>query len=361
MIKSWLNRFFKTKPSPSLNSISFDTSHYRNGGDINGARIWITPEGDGISLDVFTDPPPFPMPLGSKAEMRDYYDRRFAKHGIHVIEVDVVIIDDVRCIWSLLKIPQKPTGMIYLASITIPFCTYSFVLKLQCKERGTTGGREVALFMRGRIDGSLSLGEDGKVVGDWNPDDHRYDSDFPDHPVSRARREFALIQPTIKIDPRIKAEANFELFTTPTPAETTVDKDGGYSIDYPGPIKRKDEESPTATRGTIISHSSITTIGKAAFRCAYSDYTQTAPPTYQKSINAAAHRTKGNIRYQVPYKLENVEGVECVIDAPKLGLVIRSRIYLVGKRQFQIIYVGPPGTESRKAAIDFLNSFHLLP
>jgi len=36
-------------------------------------------------------------------------------------------------------------------------------------------------------------------------------------------------------------------------------------------------------------------------------------------------------------------------------------LFLVGNRLFQVVYGGPPGSENTKGALDFLNSFKLLP
>jgi len=44
-------------------------------------------------------------------------------------------------------------------------------------------------------------GDDAVMIAtDWNPDDERYDSTFPDHPVSRVRRILSELTASLQID-----------------------------------------------------------------------------------------------------------------------------------------------------------------
>jgi len=86
-----------------------------------------------------------------------------------------------------------------------------FIIKMQCDERGITGIREAALLLTAQQEGKVTITPDGKVAGDWNPDDQRHDEKFPDHPVSRLRREFGSIKETLRIHDTIKHEKRFDL------------------------------------------------------------------------------------------------------------------------------------------------------
>lgn len=105
--------------------------------------------------------------------------------------------------------------MTYMGSLLIPFAAFWFIIKMQCDERGITGIRETALLLTAQQEGKVTITADDKLAGDWIPDDQRYDEKFPDHPVSRLRREFGRIRETLKIHHAFKNEKRFDL---PTPA-----------------------------------------------------------------------------------------------------------------------------------------------
>lgn len=203
------SRFFSRKPpKSSLDAITFDASRYTVGREVDGCRTWFTPEGDGLGLYFFPTVPDLPRRVESAAALREFYLARYGGQALRVVEAEWIAIEGVRSVWTLMKVPQKPTGMTYLASITLPFAEFSFVLKLQCAEHGITGMREAALAMKAADEGRVTLGPDG-IVGEWDPDAPAHDADFPGHPVSRARREFALLQPTVRIDAPTRAQKRF--------------------------------------------------------------------------------------------------------------------------------------------------------
>ena len=75
--------------------------------------------------------------------------------GLGVIEIDTGQIDGCTAIRTILKAPQQPHGMTCVGAITLPFRDFSFVIKAQCAEHGTTGVREAvtldAMLGSGRI------------------------------------------------------------------------------------------------------------------------------------------------------------------------------------------------------------------
>lgn len=202
-------RFFSPKPKASLDSVTFDSSRYNRGEEFDDCRTWFTPEGDGLGLFRFLKEPDLPKHVNSAKELREFYLSRYSGHELRVVEVDLMFIDGVRSVWSVFKVPQQPHGLTYLASITIPFSSLSFVLKMQCQEHGPTGLREAAIFMKAQEEGRVTISPDSDIVGDWNPDDAAYDDQFPEHPVSRARREFARLRSTLRIADQVRKQKPF--------------------------------------------------------------------------------------------------------------------------------------------------------
>ncbi len=173
-------------------------------------RAWSTPDGDGLGLYFFPIPPDLPRGPLSLEELREFYGDQLGGGG-KIVEVGLPRLVSTTCVWVLLKVPQRPSGMTYVGSLTVPFAKFSFVIKLQCEERGPTGMREAVLLNQGMANGTVDFGDDGQIVGDWSPDDPKHDARFVDHPVSRLRREFALIQSTLELHPSIENEPRFSL------------------------------------------------------------------------------------------------------------------------------------------------------
>jgi hypothetical protein len=52
--------------------------------------------------------------------------------------------------------------MTYVGSLTIPFLDFSFVIKVQCEEKGATGIREAVLLDRRLESGEMPSPSDGR-------------------------------------------------------------------------------------------------------------------------------------------------------------------------------------------------------
>ncbi len=200
-------RFFSGKAKVSLDDVVLDAQRYRHLKDGEGFRLWITPEGDGIELEYFAQKPPFPKQPEAAAEyLRGRYG---AIPGATLGEVTFVDVDGLRSIWVLMKLPQKPHGTTYVATVHLPFADFSYNLKLQCVERPPTGLREAAVFIKAQQEGRVSRGPDGRMVGELNFDDAAHDAAFPMHPVSRVRREFGELRARLKFSELLKKQEPF--------------------------------------------------------------------------------------------------------------------------------------------------------
>jgi len=180
--------------------------------------VWRSPEGDGLAIHFFDRPPDLPKGRKTKASFIIGYERLARSAGAQIVEIDVCLLSGHRAVWVIVKTPQEPSGMTYVASFTIPFRKCSWVIKAQCEEWGTTGMREAVLLDERLRDGSVKvpLAPSSFLDGDWNPDDSRYDERFPDHPVSRARRNAGRIREQVRIDPEVSKLKPFQM---PHPGE----------------------------------------------------------------------------------------------------------------------------------------------
>jgi hypothetical protein len=99
----------------------------------------------------------------------------------------------------------------------LPFRDFSFVLKAQSEEYGTTGIREAVVldehFRAGR-DPEEAFADVYDVKLKTQPlrnisEDEKYDAKFPQHPLSRARRLMRHLVSTLVVGPEVKAATPF--------------------------------------------------------------------------------------------------------------------------------------------------------
>jgi hypothetical protein len=163
-----------------------------------------------LSLNFFNQKPDLPTAKNVDV-LRKFYRDQLVVHNGGLIEVDLIDLDKHSAIKTIFKIPQKPTGMTYLASLTIPFKTCSYVVKIQAVEVGTTGMRDTLITNKLLAEGKLSLGIDSfegwfldpydSSIKEGTPmnlsEDRVYDSMFPEHPLSQVRNLLAQIKSQI--------------------------------------------------------------------------------------------------------------------------------------------------------------------
>jgi hypothetical protein len=154
--------------------------------------------------------------------------------GLGVIEIDTLEINECLVIRTIFKAPQEPSGMSYWGSIMLPFRDFSYVVKVHCREDSiTTGLRETVVFEEMLKSGQIKVraGKSGKAITQdtiegWAEDPYddaikiplmrnlaeaeAYDTQFPNHPLTRLRRILRRIVETMSIDDRLKHEPKFE-------------------------------------------------------------------------------------------------------------------------------------------------------
>lgn len=202
--------FFRRKQA-TLNSLSIPNFDWELVKHDNHIKQWINPtQTIGLSINFFDQKPDLPTAKGVSVLRRFYRDQIVTQNG-GLIEVDFVELKKHQAIRTIFKVPQDPTGMTYLAGLTIPFKKCSYVIKIQAVEVGTTGMRETLITDQLFKEGKITLGEngfEGWFSDPYDPsfdqgiqmnfsEDSTYDSMFPDHPLSQARMLLAQIESEI--------------------------------------------------------------------------------------------------------------------------------------------------------------------
>ena len=210
----------------ALDSISFGTEEYSLQGDRDGVRVWHTPAGDGLGLFYYDIPPDIEAALASLEEVRSFYRRSAEDAGLGILEIELVSVDRCAAIRTLFKAAQEPTGRTYLGAITLPFRDFSYVLKVQCVEAGTTGIRDAVITMKLMESGEVEIDPDEPMMVGWledpydrslrgpmtrNKSEHpQYDEHFPDHPLSRARVVLDHLEKTLQVAEEVRSRPPFE-------------------------------------------------------------------------------------------------------------------------------------------------------
>jgi hypothetical protein len=161
-------------------------------------RRWRNSAGDQFSVDFFAVAPDLPAPLEDIDPLRRLYRQMLGDVG-GLVEVEAMALAGLPVVRAIFKVPQSPSGMTYLGALTIPFRDCSFVLKWQCREQGTTGIRDAAVFAvisppfdeetgrpQGWAEDPYERSHRGQGLRNRS-DDEAWDPQFPAHPLSRLR------------------------------------------------------------------------------------------------------------------------------------------------------------------------------
>jgi hypothetical protein len=210
----------------SLDSVTFDANGLVPQGDDGNRRLWLTGDGNPVTLYYFSKPSPMsasPQNLDRwRAEMRESSIRRKGA----IIEVELRTLDGCAAIHDIAKVPQTPFGMGYLGCVTLPFRDFGYMVAVACRERGITGMRDTAIFAELIRKGEVKLGDGSDHPVGWmqdpydpsvatppgrnRSDDERYDARFPDHPLSRVRQLLRQIESMLSLSDEAKGEAPAE-------------------------------------------------------------------------------------------------------------------------------------------------------
>ncbi|MFI6869738.1 hypothetical protein [Nocardia sp. NPDC050406] len=187
--------------------ISFDTSGLQQ----QDANRWVNPATrDMVSVQYFDLAPDLPAALEDLDTLRQRLAQHRADTGC-LIEAFVVGVDGQPALLRMEKmpLPDQPTGLIFAASLVVPKQQCSATLTLLCPEAGPTGMREAMLaaqigFQNMYPPHPYAPGLQGKLP--YNAaDDIRWDAQFPEHPLTRARQWIARTVPGMRLDPGFAA------------------------------------------------------------------------------------------------------------------------------------------------------------
>lgn len=197
-----LNLFNKKEPEVTINSISVPDFGWNKVEENDSRIVWVNPQENAlILLNFFNLQPDIPT-VKDLDFLKDFYRSSISEANGGVVEVSLLTVHNIPSVKTIFKIPQPESGMTYIASVTIPFENCSFIIKIQAAEVGTTGIRDTVVLNEMLMSGEVTLGED--CLENWfedpyNPnfrngtlmnksEQEKYDVEFPQHPLSVARK-----------------------------------------------------------------------------------------------------------------------------------------------------------------------------
>lgn len=209
--------FFKKKVT--IDSISIPELGWPKEKEGN-AVFWVNPDETlAVSINFFDQAPDIPT-IKDVNELRAFYRDLIISVNGGLVEVEVFKRKQFDIVRTIFKIPKPVSGMLYVGSLTIPFGTCSFVLKVQAVEAGPTGMREAFIVDRFLKDGSFN--EDTWSADPYDneitagnlmnkSEDQKYDVDFPDHPLTQVRNLLNQLEQDFTWESALEKLPRFEL------------------------------------------------------------------------------------------------------------------------------------------------------
>ncbi|WP_196891463.1 hypothetical protein [Aureivirga marina] len=218
-----LNLFNRKKIQ--IDTISFPTFEFTSENNQPDYKSWLSEDNPmRLSINFFEMQPDIPT-INDVQELRNFYREQIIEANGGIIEVEIVDLKGFKAIKTIFKFPMEPSGIMYLGSYTIPFKRYSFVIKIQANEAGITGMRDATIMNNLLAENKTS--NDEFIPKNWLNDpydknckkgtmmnlseDQKYDSDFPNHPLSLTRKMLKKIAEEIKFDSKLENIGKFNI------------------------------------------------------------------------------------------------------------------------------------------------------
>lgn len=201
------------RKKPTIDAIQFPTFDWELVEQSKEAKRWMHPEQTQVlTVNFFATAPDLPSIQNIDA-LRQFFRKQVASANGGIIQIDAQQISGCTAIKTIFKFPQEPSGMTYLGSLVFPFKKYSYVVKIQAIEVGTTGMRESLILNKLMQAGAINMGENG--FEGWSNDPYladveagnlmnlaeaeAYDDQFATHPLSQVREGLSIIEKQLKL------------------------------------------------------------------------------------------------------------------------------------------------------------------
>lgn len=140
----------------------------------------------------------FAMPYDNLQEVIDSIHNQLADNQGLIEVKGGLTSDNKKYAYTIVKNLTKETGTNYLVTMHIDEENTTSFIQAQCGELGTTGVRDTKVLAKLKKDGTIKEGLDGWAKDPYDAnytkgalmnlsEDEKYDEEFPNHPLSKAR------------------------------------------------------------------------------------------------------------------------------------------------------------------------------
>lgn len=199
---------------PTVDEVQFDTTGWTQREAIENRAVWTNAMGDVLTKRLISGPPKMPGVFRTQ-EVASYYRQQIAATGGALLSADLLHVKGTSVSRMLFKTPHTEGLLGYVGSLTLAYRDFSYSIRMQALERPGDGDR--ALHAKAFLEMSYPSGTDlrslwfGEAVPDGDTvlrrcqaDDEVWDVEFPQHPLSRIRIEFARLLPTLQFSRDVK-------------------------------------------------------------------------------------------------------------------------------------------------------------
>ena len=137
----------------------------------------------------------------------------------------------------------------------------------------------------------------------------------------------------------------------------------GFSVDAPGKLIESVQQTPTKL-GPIEAHAFLLDLGASGALMVMcnefpADHSYDPPKVLDGALKGGVDSFKGRIDWQHPLNLNGTPGVEARLLSDKF--VVQIRIYLAGRRLYQLMAIAPLGQDLPLGSTRFFDSFRFEP
>lgn len=218
-----VGRYLSAEPKEigAVTALRFRTEGWSRDPKVGVGQRWVDRPGAGEMALSESGPDGFPS-LSDEKGLRRFFRQRAEHVRGGIVSVERINVKGLLGVRTILKYPQSPSGITYAALLIFPTAGRSFTLAIKRYEEAPTGQRDAVILDRMLESGRVKVPTNGSnnLVGWWadpyDPnivsgvlknlsDGEEYDSEFPDHPLSRVRRDVRAIEKTLEFDPSLLA------------------------------------------------------------------------------------------------------------------------------------------------------------
>lgn len=204
-----------------LDYLSFDLSGLKEVRCAETSRLLADLHGTLFELSLRT-PTDFPHDLQHPEQLHAYMSQQTCGMASALIEFQVCRIAGLEAVRLMNKMWNSPDAAdlskVYSGALIFPFAAGCYFIKTAAREEGTSGVRESMVTLLLHKQGKLQLPAAKAPVDTTSDlastikksplvvspgDAAEYDSDFPDHPLSRVRQALQHIEQSLQVAPAL--------------------------------------------------------------------------------------------------------------------------------------------------------------